>query len=277
MDQEKDRDPEKDNQEFKYDDPDFDWDAYFTENDKEWEQEKQVQKKQKTKKFRMIGWIIVVVLLINGLAIWPQIINLPAIDFLATSSRLSQQEDIKAYKQSVVTIDWDGVKGTGFNIDSSGLIITNEHVVGHANKVNVHFKAGHSYVGTVLEKYPELDIAIVDIEAENLPVLSLSFEKQWEVGDEVNFIGNPLAFTQIANEGEIVGETSLRDMNVPLMMIQAPIYKGNSGSPVINKKGEVIGVIFATLRNPSIDTKEIVGVATPTVYIQEILKKVTEE
>lgn len=81
---------------------------------------------------------------------------------------------------------------------------------------------------------------------------------------------------QIANEGEIVGETTLRDWNIPVMMIEAPIYKGNSGSPVLNKNGEVIGVIFATLQNPSIDTKNIVGVATPVQYIKEIIQKVTE-
>ena len=60
------------------------------------------------------------------------------------------------------------------------------------------------------------------------------------------------------------------------MMIEAPIYKGNSGSPVLNKQGEVIGVIFATLQNPEIETKEIVGVAIPSHYIQDIIRKVTE-
>jgi serine protease Do len=266
---------EKNHRPFEHEKEDFDYDAFFNEEyDEEYEKSKEQKKKRKKLYSKAIGWVIVLVLIVNGLAIWPKIINLPAVEFLAVSARLSQQDNIKEMKRSVVTIEWAGVKGTGFNVESNGLIITNEHVVDHTSTVNVHFKAGDSYAGKVIASYPELDIAVVDIEATNLPVLPISYEEPGDMGDPVIFIGNPLSFTQIANEGVIVGETLLSGWEEPVMMIEAPIYKGNSGSPVLNEKGHVIGVIFATLQNPDIETKEIVGVATPASHLEQIINQV---
>jgi serine protease Do len=257
----------------------FDWEAFFNPEDKqEWEKEKLQKKKRKKFVVKIVSSLLVLALLISGLEVWINIFNLPAINFVKVSNHLSKQPDVKEYKKSVVTIEWDGLKGTGFTVSPAGLIVTNEHVVEGTNRVNVQFKSGELYVGKVIAKHPELDVAIIEIDAENLPYLPLATEKDWEkwVGEEIIFIGNPLVFSQIANQGKIIGKAQLQDWDVPVMMIAAPIYKGNSGSPVINENGEVVGVIFATLQNPEIETKEIIGAAIPSFYINEILETVTD-
>jgi serine protease Do len=267
------------NNDSKQTEDDIDWETFFNPEDKqEWENEKLQKKNRKKFMVKIISSMLVLALLISGLEVWINIFNLPAINFVKVSTQLSKQPEVKEYKKSVVTIEWDGTKGTGFTVTADGLIVTNEHVVDRTNRVNVHFKSGDSYVGKVLVKNADLDVAIVKIDAENLPFLPLAINQDWEkwVGEEIIFIGNPLAFTQIANQGKIIGKTHLTDWEVPVMMIEAPIYKGNSGSPILNQNGEVVGVIFATLQNPQIESKEIVGAAIPSYHIKEIVDQLSE-
>ncbi|WP_318036139.1 S1 family peptidase [Halobacillus salinarum] len=79
-------------------------------------------------------------------------------------------------------------------------------------------------------------------------------------------MGNPLKFTGIANEGTILDYTKLEDWSKPVLMLDAPVYCGNSGSPVINKQGEVIAVVFATMRDEEAGR---VGLAVPIDYYFE--------
>jgi serine protease Do len=265
-------DKDKEQIDLENDNEEFDWDAFFEEEpDQQWEEEKKRRKKRKSFIVKIVGSLLALSLLISGIQIWFQLFNIPAINFLEASSRLSKNPEVVEYKKSIVTIESDGSKGTGFNIDPDGLIVTNAHVVDTANKVRVYFKSGGSYVGEVVSVHTGLDLALVDIDAENIPALPISYDEDWEqqIGDDIIFIGNPLAFTQIANEGTIANKVLVQDLDVPVMMIDAPIYKGNSGSPVINQKGEVVGVIFATISSE--ERYRRVGVATPSFYLKKLL------
>ncbi|MGG3306947.1 MULTISPECIES: S1 family peptidase [Paenibacillus] len=210
----------------------------------------------------------------NLIAFVPQIYNLPSLRFLKKDSQLSQNEQIQHYKEAVVNINAGDRKGTGFNVAASGLIITNQHVTEDDKVGTVQFLHGKSYLADVIVSDIELDIAILQIRDNetDLPTLQLETETPYQEGEPINVIGNPLSFNRIATEGIVLGLTPTANRELPMLMIQAPIYNGNSGSPVINKEGNVIAVVFATTTTTREDQSITVGLAIPIDYLQKYEK-----
>ena len=114
------------------------------------------------------------VLFVNTFAVIFQIYSIPAIEFLKTSAKLSTQEDISLYKESVVIVLTDDGKGTGFSISSDGTILTNYHVVEGNDTVTVGFPEEGRFKATVVHTYPSVDLAVLEIDGENLPHLELA-------------------------------------------------------------------------------------------------------
>lgn len=233
---------------------------------KERNEEKAVERKIP----KWVFWVIAIAMFFNVIALLPQTFSIPAIDFLKTSFHLSQQEDIKAYKEAVVVVETQDGKGTGFSIDEKGTIITNHHVVEGEELVTIAFPEDGLHEGKVVENFPDVDLAIVETDGENLPYLTLADETEYSPNEKINFIGNPLRFNGIANEGTIIGETQLSSWEKPVLMLQAPVYRGNSGSPIITQNGQVIGVIFATLNHKKHGK---VGLFIPIDYYYEKLRE----
>lgn len=196
---------------------------------------------------KIIAILIAFAMTFYVLSLFPRVISVPAVDFLQASSRLSQDEQIAAFKEAVVTIETNDGKGTGFAISDEGTILTNYHVIENEQTVTVAFPEEGLFQGEVVEEMPEIDLAVVEVDGADFPYLTLDETASPEYEDEIRFIGNPLFFNGIANEGTILGPLQLSGWEKEVMMIQAPVYRGNSGSPVINMEGNVIGVIFATL------------------------------
>src|SRR5690625_5914694 len=157
------------------------------------------------------------------------------------SATLSYETNIKEYKISVVVIDTEDGIGTGFSISSKGTIITNHHVVEGESSVTVAFSEQGLYRAEVVDVYPEIDLAILEVNEENLPYLELASEASIEQDEAVNFIGNPLRFQGIANEGTIIDYILLSDWEDEVVMIDAPVYRGNSGSPIIRSEERRVG------------------------------------
>ncbi|WP_313800180.1 serine protease [Cytobacillus sp.] len=222
------------------------------------------QKRRTTIVKRIITICVAITLLVSLLQIWPQVFNLSSINFLHKSAELSKLEEIQKYKEAVVTVSDQTSKGTGFSITNNGLIITNHHVVENMFPITVTFPNGEIFRATTLQSYPNLDLAFLHIEGENLPALSLSESDSWNVSDEIYVIGNPLLHNQIVMDGEILEGS---DKN-KVLLLSAPIYKGNSGSPVINADGNVIGVVYA------LSTKDQTGLAIP---IEKVLEHLPDE
>lgn len=219
------------------------------------------QKKRRAFITKTMAIILSFALIVTTFQIWPQLFNLPSFSFLQKSAELSRKEDIRQYKESVVTIQDQYTKGTGFNISANGMIITNHHVIDDMNPITVTFPEGKLFHATVIVSEPQVDLAVLQVAGEDLPFMTLSDPNRWKVHDPIYVIGNPLFHTQIVNEGEILDGSE----GSGALLISAPIYKGNSGSPVISSNGEVIGVVYAK------STEEPIGYAIPIEKVLDIL------
>lgn len=219
---------------------------------------------------KMVAGVLALMLVLQVIAFFPQVFSLAAVRFLTVSAQLSQSETIQQYKESVVVIRQGGSKGTGFVVSPDGLVVTNRHVVDGADPLVVHMADGKPYPAEVLSVDERVDLALLSIEGADLPALPLAESGGGEAeGVPVYIIGNPLFFNGIANEGETWG--LLAGTDPPVMALDAPVYKGNSGSPVINRAGEVIGVVYATSSVERDGQKRRVGLAVPVRWVWSLV------
>ena len=134
--------------------------------------------------------------------------------------------------------------GSGFIVESDGIILTNAHVVEGADEVRVRLTDRREFKGKVVGADRATDIAVVKIDARDLPVVKLGDPAKIRVGEWVLAIGSPFGFENTVTAG-IVSATSrsLPDGTyVPFIQTDAAVNPGNSGGPLFNLKGEVIGI-----------------------------------
>jgi serine protease Do len=143
--------------------------------------------------------------------------------------------------------------GSGFIIDKEGYIITNNHVVQGAEEIKVKLADGREFTAKVIGRDPKTDLALIKISSsfESLPSLPLGDSDKMRVGDWVLAIGNPFGLEETVTQG-IISATGRVIGSGPydnFLQTDAPINPGNSGGPLINLRGEVIGINTAIIQS----------------------------
>ncbi|MFD0673517.1 serine protease [Cohnella sp. GCM10027633] len=243
--------------------------------DWEWNEEDEEARRAAEARRRRIKKIVIYVLSLallgNALAFWPQIYNLTTLSFLSKSKELSVHEHVQGYKEAVVLVSTDKGKGTGFHVNG-GYIVTNAHVIEDGAYIAVKFPGtDRTYKANLSSSDPGLDIAVLKVDADGREMPAIDVGREWEPGEHVYIIGNPLYFTQIVNEGHVMELVPIRGRDKPALAIDTQIYQGNSGSPVINEEGKAIAVIYATAELSEANGTRQVGLAVPLADIGSLL------
>lgn len=171
-------------------------------------------------------------------------------------------------------------QGTGFFITSDGYILTNNHIVEKAIKVTINSIQGNEYPAKVIGIDPKTDLAMLRVEDKNLPFTELGDSAQLRVGEWVLAIGNPLGFEHTVTAGIVSAKgRQLGGMGVPtyqdFIQTDAAINRGNSGGPLVNMKGEVVG-ITSMIYSPTGGNIGI-GFAIPSNLAKKIINQLKEK
>jgi len=174
--------------------------------------------------------------------------------------------------------DRDGPRrgaGTGFIIDADGLILTNQHVIDGAERIMVRLTDGRTLRAQTIGSDPDTDIALIKVESSRpLPFAALGDSDALRVGEWVVAIGNPLAYEHTVTVGVVsfIGRKLFDSSLDRYIQTDAAINFGNSGGPLINARGEVIGI------NAAISSRASnIGFAVPINQASEILPQLRDK
>lgn len=168
--------------------------------------------------------------------------------------------------------------GSGVIVDAArGYILTNHHVINNADDIAVTLEDGRSLKAELIGSDPDTDVAVIQIEPENLQALTLADSNLLAVGDFVVAVGNPFGLGQTVTSGIVsaLGRSSLRGLAFQnFIQTDASINPGNSGGALINLRGELVGINTAIF-TPSGGNVGI-GFAIPSSMAQRIMRQLVE-
>ncbi|PQV62642.1 serine protease DegQ [Abditibacterium utsteinense] len=185
----------------------------------------------------------------------------PFSDFFGDGGRMLRERDRKS--QSL---------GSGVLIDARGLIITNNHVVKDATQIIVTLNDKRRFPAKVLGADPDSDVAVLKIDAANLPVLRWANSSQLNVGDIVLAVGSPFGLSSTVTQG-IISAKGRRDLGISayedFLQTDAAINPGNSGGALVDVQGNLVGINTAILSESG--GNQGIGLAIPSQLAQQVI------
>ena len=170
----------------------------------------------------------------------------------------------------------EGGLGSGVVVSADGYILTNNHVVDSATDVKVTLPDRREFKAKVIGTDPKTDIAVLKIDASNLPVITVGNSAKLQVGDAVLAIGNPYGVGQTVTMG-IVSATGRANLGIEdyedFIQTDASINPGNSGGALVNDRGELVGINTAILAGGSGGNQGI-GFAVPVNLVRQVMNQI---
>lgn len=158
------------------------------------------------------------------------------------------QEVTAEARNAVVRIETDLGSGSGFVIDPNGLILTNNHLISDAEEITVYVEDSNSYSGTVEARDMVRDLAVVRIDATDLPYLEIGDLSRVGLGQQVVVLGYPLGVDSITVTSGFISAIQFDSgRNITWVQTDSAINPGNSGGPLLSLQGQVIGVVSAKI------------------------------
>jgi serine protease Do len=184
---------------------------------------------------------------------------------------ISIQELIEKYQNAVVQIATTSGRGTGFYLRDYDLIVTNHHVVGENKKVSLKIRSSDKKLANVVfvDERHDLAFLLPPADMQTLPELKLGEYATMKDGDSVLAIGHPYGLNYTATQG-VVSRVDRIQQGVRYIQIDAAINPGNSGGPLVNERGEVVGVNTFIIKGG-----DNLGFALPVSYLREALEQYT--
>ncbi len=171
---------------------------------------------------------------------------------------------------NVLKKDGSTFTGTGFVLNPDGLIATNRHVLTDALYMNITFNNGTtSGEAVALAQSNQVDLALLQIQAQHLPHVTLGDSDTVQPGQTITVIGNPRRLQNTVTSG-LVSQVRLQKDGTLWHQISAPISPSSSGSPVFNAQGEVVAIAFASLNAPE---NQNLNFAIPVNYLKTLLQQ----